>query len=518
VDDAPPNRREWSFAQRHGLFLVGLSPVVANLVGSIFNILYNQRQIWPILSEAQRVRFDQCWMFYNLAVYPIAVVCWAAPLLWMRPIHRQLLSGFPVDEAKLTTARRSVINLPWWILTVAGVSWLTCIPVFLLALASVPGKLSSDVVLHLTASFATASLIAINHSFFAVELLSQKLLYPVFFRNSSPAAVPGAFPLNIIAHGMMFALSAVVSPIVSLVLLLLVPHATRDAPMFGIAVGIVAVIFGLTTAWMLGQLVVGPVRELKDAAMKVGEGDYSVRVNLLRADEFGPLIERFNIMVEGLHNRELLQETFGRHVGQVAAEQILAQGEGQVGSEQIITVMFVDIRDFTEHSSRHSPQEVVTALNIFFRAAVETIESHGGMVNKFLGDGFMALFGIGPQQADHARRAVTAAQELFKGVAKVSSELENAGWPGLRIGVGINTGPAIVGSVGSPKRMEYTAIGDTVNVASRVETLTKSVGYELLITEPTKACLPPEIHAEPLPHQSIKGKGNPLAVFAIAVR
>jgi adenylate cyclase len=506
VDDPPLNRREWSFAQRHGLFLVGLSPVVANLVGSIFNILYNQRQIWPILSEAQRARFDQCWMFYNLAVYPIAVACWAAPLLWMRPIHRQLLSGFVVDEAKLTTARRSVINLPWWILAVAGVSWLTCIPVFITSLAAVPGKLSFDVVMHLTASFATASLIAVNHSFFAVELLSQKLLYPVFFRNSSPAAVPGAFPLNIIAHGMMFAMSAVVSPIVSLVLLLLVPHATRDAPMFGIAVGVVAVIFGLTTAWMLGQLVVGPVRELKDAAMKVGEG------------EFGPLIEGFNSMVEGLRNRELLQETFGRHVGQVAAEQILAHGEGQVGSEQIITVMFVDIRDFTEHSSRHSPQEVVTALNIFFRAAVEIIESHGGMVNKFLGDGFMALFGIGPQQADHPRRAVSAAQELFKGVTRVSSELEKAGWPGLRIGVGINTGPAIVGSVGSPKRMEYTAIGDTVNVASRVETLTKSVGYELLITESTKACLPPEILADPLPHQSIKGKGEPLAVFAIAVR
>lgn len=518
MDDSPLNRREWSFAQRHGLFLVGVSPVIANLVGSIFNILYNQRQIWPILSEAQRARFDQCWMFYNLAVYPIAVVCWITPLLWMRPIHRQLLSGFPIDEAMLTTARRSVINLPWWILTVAGVSWLTCIPVFITALAAVPGKLSFDVVMHLTASFATASLIAVNHSFFAVELLSQRLLYPIFFRNSSPAAVPGAFPLNIIAHGMMFALSAVVSPIVSLVLLLLVPHATRDAPLFGIAVGIVAVIFGLTTAWMLGQLVVGPVRELKDAAMKVGEGDYSVRVNLLRADEFGPLIERFNEMVEGLRNRELLQETFGRHVGQLAAEQILAQGEGQVGSEQIITVMFVDIRNFTEHSSRHSPQEVVIALNIFFRSAVETIESHGGMVNKFLGDGFMALFGIGPQQADHARQAVTAAQELFRGVAGASSELEKAGWPGLRIGVGINTGPAIVGSVGSPKRMEYTAIGDTVNIASRVETLTKTVGHDLLITESTKAFLPPDITIEPLPHQPIKGKGEPLAVFAITGR
>jgi len=513
VDEQKSNRREWSFVERHGLLLVGISPVIANLVGSIFNILYNQQQIWPILSETERARFDQCWLVYNAVVYPLAVACWVAPLVWLRPVHRNLLQGFEVDSAKLVTAQRSVINLPWWILTVAGISWLTCIPVFPFALATVPGELKPEVVWHLVASFVTASLIAVNHSFFAVELLSQRVLYPVFFRKSSPANVPGAFPLNIIAHGMMFAISAVVSPVVSLVLLLLVP---QEAPFFVIVVGAVAILFALTTAWMLGQLVVGPVRQLKETAIKVGEGNFDVRVNLLRADEFGPLIERFNLMVEGLRERERLQETFGRHVGEVAARQILAQGDGLVGSEQSITVMFVDVRNFTEHSANHTPQEVVAALNIFFRGAVETVETHGGMVNKFLGDGFMALFGIGPQQIDHARQAVTAAQQLFCCLADVSAELEKAGWPGLRIGVGINSGPAIVGSIGSPMRQEYTAIGDTVNVASRVETLTKTLGHHLLITEQTKALLPPEFNPLPLPPQAVKGKGQPLQLYAIS--
>jgi adenylate cyclase len=267
---------------------------------------------------------------------------------------------------------------------------------------------------------------------------------------------------------------------------------------------------------MLGQLVVGPVRQLKDTAIKVGEGNFDVRVNLLRADEFGPLIERFNLMVDDLRERERLQETFGRHVGEVAARQILAQGDGLVGTEQIITVMFVDVRNFTEHSAAHTPQEVVAALNIFFRGAVETVEAHGGMVNKFLGDGFMALFGIGPQQIDHARQAVTAAQQLFCCLDDVSTELEKAGWPGLKIGVGINSGPAIVGSIGSPKRQEYTAIGDTVNIAARVEALTKTVGHQLLITEQTKVLLPADRELLPLPPQAVKGKGQPLVLYAIA--
>ncbi len=516
ASDGAANLPNWTFVQRHGLLLVGISPIVANLIGSAFNIMYNQQQIWPILSEIQRERFDLCWQLFNLLVYPVAVAFWATPLLLLRGIHRSLLLGEKVNPETLAVAQRKVINLPWWILIVAGVSWLICIPVFPLALYVLPDKLLPAVVWHLVTSFVTSSLIAITHSFFAVELVSQRALYPVFFRQSSPAKVPGAVPLDITARGILWALSAVVSPIVSLVLLLIVPDATHQSPAFGVAVGLVGIAFGLTTAWMLSKLVAVPVRQLRDASTRVAEGDLDVRVNLQRADDFGPLIDGFNSMVEGLQERERLQETFGRHVGQEAAEQILQHGDGLVGSELVITVMFVDVRDFTAHSSTHSPQEVVAALNIFFRSAVETVESHGGMVNKFLGDGFMALFGIGLQQTDHAVQAVMAAQKMLGGLDDLSAELEQAGWPGLQVGVGINTGPAIVGSIGSPKRQEYTAIGDTVNVASRVESLTKVLGYSLLITEATRQLLPETVPCIPVPPQSVKGKGEPLQICAIA--
>ena len=159
---------------------------------------------------------------------------------------------------------------------------------------------------------------------------------------------------------------------------------------------------------------------------------------------------------------------------------------------------------------------MVTALNIFFRGAVETIEAHGGMVNKFLGDGLMALFGIGSPTADHAVQAVTAARQLLCCVSKAKGELEIAGWPGLEIGIGINSGPAVVGSIGSPKRQEYTAIGDTVNIASRVESLTKSVGHPLLVTEATRRLLPEEIELQPLEPQSVKGKAQPLQLYAVS--
>ncbi len=494
--------------------------MAANLLGSAFNIWYNATRIEQMLSEAQLNRFHDCWMVFNVIIYPTAAFLWVIPLVWLKPMHRAQLAGEEIDAEKLTRAQRTVVNLPWRILVVASASWLLCIPVFLTALMAIDEPLSMDVVWHLITAFVTGGLIAITHSFFAVELVSQRTLFPVFFRRENPAETPGAMPLTLTARGIMWAVSAVVSPVVTLVLLLISPDTSQLSPWFGVAVGVVAVAFGLMTAWMLGRLVADPVHQLKDAAIRVSEGDLNVRVNLLRADDFGPLIEKFNLMVEGLRERERLQETFGRHVGREAAEQILQQGDGLGGSQLTITVMFVDVRNFTAHSADHSPEEVVSALNIFFRDAVEMVETHGGMVNKFLGDGFMALFGaiqLGSRAANtsHAHDAVETGRLLLCCLNEAAQELEQAGWPGLKIGIGINTGPAIVGSIGSPKRQEFTAIGDTVNVAARVEALTKQVRHDLLVTEATRQHLPDDISLTPLPPQHVKGKSAALQVYAV---
>lgn len=514
-DTESSTRSAPTWAQRHGLLIVGVSPIIANVIGSIFNILYNRTQIEPLLSAAQMRRFEECWQWFNLLVYPLAIACYVVPLLWLRPIHRALLQRREVDSERLTVARRRVINLPWWFLAVAAIGWLSCIPIFPLSLRSVGEPLSTDVILHLITSFLIASLIAVTQSFFAVELATQRVLFPIFFRDASPVRIPGAFPLTMTARGLLWVFSAVVSPVLSLVLILLVPDAANQSPLFGLAVGTVAIVFAIVTSWMLVRLVVTPIRQLQTAARRVAEGDLNTHVSLLRADELGLLIDRFNQMVTGLREREQLHETFGRHVGREAARQILRQGDGLSGRQQRITVMFVDVRNFTALSASRTPEQVVSGLNVFFREAVDTVETQGGMVNKFLGDGFMALFGIGDSADQHQRRAVEAGIALHRCLRGISHELMIRGWPGLQIGVGINTGVAVVGSIGSPKRQEYTAIGDTINVASRVESLTKPLGCGLLLTSATRRDLGIEIPLIPLPEQRVKGKDEPLELFAV---
>jgi len=358
-------------------------------------------------------------------------------------------------------------------------------------------------------------LIAVTQSFFAVELTIQRTLFPVFFQQVSPATIDGTIPLSITHRGILCAFSAVVCPVVSLLLIFLVPDAAHQAPVFAIAVGIVSIAFGFATSMMLGRMMIVPLKQLNRASQMVAAGNLDARVDLQRADEFGGLIDSFNSMVRGLREREKLQATFGRHVGQVAARQILSEGDLGDGRQQSVTVMFVDVRNFTKHSSEHPPEQVVATLNLFFAAAVDRIEASGGMVNKFLGDGLMALFGIGPDTDGHADRAVSAAVELQSFVRVNQDRFDSLDWPTFAIGVGINSGPAIVGSIGSPQRQEYTAMGDTVNVAARVETLTKVVDRPILITAETRRRLIGRYAVSPVVAQSVKGKGNPVEIFAV---
>jgi adenylate cyclase len=269
----------------------------------------------------------------------------------------------------------------------------------------------------------------------------------------------------------------------------------------------------------VGRLVTEPVNELRRAAQAVGRGDLKVRIAQQRADDFGPLIDEFNAMVGGLREKTRIEETFGRHVGRQIARQILERDESLGGVEQEITVMFVDIRNFTARAAASTPTQVVSVLNLFLTAMVEIVEQgHGGIVNKFLGDGLMALFSELTGRADHADAAVDAGHNMLARLDRINVDVAALGQPPLAIGIGIHTGPAVVGSIGSPRRLEYTAIGDTVNVASRVESLTKTVGKPLLLTAATRAALRSRRAVKELPPQWVKGQSEPVVVLASRTR
>ena len=498
--------QRWGWYHRRALFLVGLAPLGAQIIGSAFNIWYNHTHVEPVLSEAQFAAFERTVIIYNIVAYPVAVSVWLALLVSLARPYKSLCLGLSVDEGVLQRTRRRVVNLPWGLSAIAGVTWLMCIPGFLFGLTRSHEALDPRVAYHLTISFVIAGSIGVTHGFFAVELVSQRLIYPVVFQNAHPAETPGAIPLTLTGRGLLWAFSSSVCPICALLLLRIVAHNPGERILSEMAVGMIGILFGLTTAWMLGQLVTRPVYALHKAAKAVAGGDLDTHIDLLHADEFGPLISEFNRMVADMREKQHLQEMFGRHVGTEAARRILARDPGLGGSEEWVTVLFADLRNFTARSSDESAEEVVATLNVFLGEMVEVVEEHDGMVNKFLGDGLMALFGVGEQREAHADAAVRAAIEMVARLDHVNAQVVPSDHGLLRMGVGIHTGRAVVGSIGSPHRLEYTAIGDTVNLASRIEGLTKVVGRTVLLTAATRDAMTAAVELDELPKQTIKGE------------
>jgi adenylate cyclase len=252
-----------------------------------------------------------------------------------------------------------------------------------------------------------------------------------------------------------------------------------------------------------------PIRDLAAGTERVAAGDYSQRLPVVQDDDLGALGASFNRMQAGLAERQRLQGAFGTYVDPVLASRLLEQGDDVfTGERREVTVMFVDIRDFTPFAESNSAEDTVARLNALFEIVVPTVVDGGGHVNKFLGDGALAVFGAPNELADHADAAVNAAMVIQRLVTeRFAGE--------LRIGIGINTGQVIAGTIGGGSKLEFTLIGDTVNVAARVEQLTKTTGDTILLTQQTVDALAarPAGLVERGSH-ALKGKAASVVVFS----
>ena len=217
---------------------------------------------------------------------------------------------------------------------------------------------------------------------------------------------------------------------------------------------------------------------------RLSYGEMNTRAELFTASEFGAIASHINDTAVSLRERQRLRDLFGAYMTSEVADALLDDhGSGRTET-RFVAILFLDVRGFTAFSSARSPEQVVDVLNQIFAAAVDAIASNGGTVNKYLGDGLLAIFGAPVRLTEPCRAAVAAALEISNAIRELNSRWAAAGIPPLGIGIGIHAGDVVVGSVGSPEhKLEYTVIGDAVNVASRVEQLNKKLGTEVLISD-----------------------------------
>lgn len=217
--------------------------------------------------------------------------------------------------------------------------------------------------------------------------------------------------------------------------------------------------------------------------------------------------------------RHKARTALSRYVSKEVADEILAHETARPKAiRREVTVLFCDVRGFTSLSERLDPEAVVALLNDYFDAVVAPILDHGGMVDKYMGDGIMAVFGAPLAYPDHALRAFRAALDMRRALEWFNVRQRDRQGPELAIGIGLHTGECIVGDIGGRDRLDYTAIGDTVNTASRLESATKTVGADLLLSAATRRALPDDVETDPPVAIEVKGKAEPLEVYPVGRR
>lgn len=263
-----------------------------------------------------------------------------------------------------------------------------------------------------------------------------------------------------------------------------------------------------------------PVLQLAEGARKIAEGDYEHRVNVNQPDEMGLLAASFNHISKGLAERDQVRDLLGKVVSPAVAAELLRKDVTLGGEEREVTVLFSDVRSFTNMCEALAPQEVLGILNRYFTRMSTIVEAHGGVVDKYVGDAIMALFGAPLANADDADRAMKTALEMCEALDELNAQQQVRGHPAIKVGIGINTDVVIAGNMGSQTRLNYTVIGDGVNLASRLEGLTKTPEYatRIIISSTTLAKAKGRYQTRLLGQVAVKGKQKPTEIYALLGR
>ncbi len=286
-------------------------------------------------------------------------------------------------------------------------------------------------------------------------------------------------------------------------------------------IGLLTILGAIIVAFFIGRMLKEDTRLIVDAVKEIAQGNLQTSIIINRSDELGEISEGINAMTKGLQLREKIKEAFGRfvnpHVASMFIEQFVEDDKSikMGGQKQHAVVLMADLRDFTVLSETMPPDELIALLNEYFSVMVDVIQTHGGIIDKFMGDAIMAVFGL-PKSEQPEKDAANAALEMRRELHKLNQSLRSRALPTLNNGIGIHSGEVIAGYLGSEKRLEFTVIGSTVNIASRIEEQTKAVDQAILISDAVKQRLGDSFNAAFIDELSLKGVSQSVKVYTLS--
>jgi len=453
---------------------------------------------------------------------PIMLFIW-----YERPIriylNRQRM-GQEISEKGLIQARRSLLNEPFFMIAVDFGVWLLSGIVFPLALW-VCGAPQTFIRQTFFMNFFTG-LITSASAFFVLEYVLQRKLVPHFFPHGGLYMTPKTLRIRISTRIGALIFAANLVPFFAIITIAAgTLHGGDTALAFKelrSAIFINAILFMIAGIW-LAFLVSGnlrrPLEDIIRVLQQIRNGRFNSKVRVTSNDEIGYTGDSINAMTEGLIERDLIKDMFGKYVTQEVRDEVLSGRTPLDGEKKEVTVLFSDIRDFTPMTEQNDPKLVVKILNAYFEKMAEVIQEQGGLVLQFIGDEIYAVFGAPIYRQDHAAKAFRAGLEMRQRLSRLNRQFQEKDWPTLRHGIGIHTGEALAANIGSQDRLSYLLVGDTINLASRLQALTKKVGTDMIISATTHALLSADdrkaISLKRLQDISVKGKSKAVEAFAV---
>jgi adenylate cyclase len=447
---------------------------------------------------------------------------------WLRPIARVTAEGPALPEPEAALGRRRALLFPYFLALVSFSGWAMAGLIWGIVLPFAMGHFSArEALRQIFGVTVIAGTVTTAFIFFSSEYMWRRRL-PFFFPAGDLSAVARVPRLGVRARLLAIFLLTGVVPLAVLGILAYtralalmgadpavateIVDGLRLATVFLLVVGIVAAV-GL--ALFAANSVAAPLKDVVAAMAQVERGRLDGLCPVVSTDEIGAVAEGFNRMLHGLREREIVKETFGKYVTPEIRDEILAgriSGEGELKE---VTILFADIRDFTPWVEANAPREVVRDLNEYFTEMAEAIRAQHGLVLQFIGDEIEAVFGAPVATSDHAALAVRAALDMRGRLRAWNARREAAGKRALRHGIGIHTGTVLAGNIGGGGRLSYALVGDPVNLASRIQGLTKDFMVDILISEATRKSIGPTVSVDQLPAVRVKGRAEEVNVYRV---
>ncbi len=467
-------------------------PVFANLFALIF-ANYSATQFLPpkYLEIFDLIRFNSDFWLAVISISPFFIIS-----VLMTRYSLPIVKSLKKEETKdhdFELIKMRIINSPFYISLLGFIGWELSTALSVIRITYIFDEVSPEGLLLLFIVFAFWGFFVFAFSFFTVEYLNRIFMIPCYFPEGGLGKFANTGKFSIIAKHMLVWSTTSLFP----VLLLLFGIMNRsNFAIFDLGkiflsdilfqFAFVLLILSFIISYVLARSIHNPLRLMEAATYKIKEQKFDTRVIIHSSDELGVLGDAINEMTKGLEEKERIKDTFGRIVDPRIRDYLLTNDQLLGGKTVEATILFSDLRDFTKLSESRSPKEVLHILNRYFQAMNDAVDSHGGFINKFIGDAILAIFGTPLPLENPVKTALETARSMTENLKILNREFASEGLPILKMGIGIHVGQVLAGNIGSLNRMEYTVIGDTVNIASRVEGLCKGTGKDLLLTQ---ACI-----------------------------